>query len=148
GHSSFGGIESSPHEPQRMAVSWPPRAFSKKARAVSEGSVTTEEANQDGRGVAAERVREALAGPLDLARAGVAAELRDDLGDLRGARRPDRVALGLQAARRIHGDLAAERGQPLLRGAASGAGLEEAEPFSGHDLGDREAVVQLDHVDV
>src|SRR5438094_131030 len=135
-------------EPQRMAGSAPARAFSKNARAVSVGSGPTEEAYQDGRGVAAERVGEAPASALDLAGAGLAAELRHDLRHLRGARRPDRVALGLQAPGRIHRDLSAEPGQALLGGAPSGARLEEAEPLRGDDLGDREAVVQLDHVHV
>src|SRR4030095_6814651 len=99
GHSSRGGMESSPHAPQRMAVSGPARAFSKNARAVIAGSVTTEEAHQDRRRVAAERVGEALARAVDLTGAGLAAELRDDLRDLRGARRADRVALGVPPAR-------------------------------------------------
>src|SRR5215470_9597472 len=107
-------MASSPHEPQRIAVSWPPRAFSKNARAVTVGSVTTEEAHQDGRGVAAERVRESPARPLDLPGPGLAAELGDDLGHLRGAGRADRVALGLQPSRWVDRDFAAEARQAFF----------------------------------
>src|SRR5947199_1403112 len=131
-----------------MATSCPARARSKKARTVIAGSVTTEQAHQHRRGATAEGVGEATASAVDLARAGLAAELRDDLRDLRGARRADRMALGLQAARRVDGDLTAEARATLFGGAATGARLEEAEPLGGDDLGDREAVVQLDDVPV
>ena len=36
----------------------------------------------------------------------------------------------------------------LLLDLPAGAGLEEAQALGGHDLGDREAVVQLDDIDV
>src|SRR5262249_41635322 len=120
-------MASSPHEPQRIAVSCPARAFSKNARAVRVGSVTTEEAHQNGRGVAAQCVRGPRARAADLARPGLAAELSHDLRDLRGAGRADRVALGLQAPRWVHRNLSAEARQALLGGAPAGAGFEEAE---------------------
>src|SRR2546428_478150 len=144
GHSSFGGIASSPHAPQRTAVNCPSCARSKKVRRVIAGSVTAEEAHEHGGGVAAEGVSQAGPCAVDLARAGLPAQLRDDLRDLRSARRADGMALRLQTARWIDRDLPPEAREPLLGGAAAGARLEEAEPFGGDDLGDREAVVQLD----
>src|SRR6267142_3452492 len=150
GHSAFGGTASAPQPPQRIPVSSPSRACSKKRPSVTvcEGSVTAEETHEDGRGVAAEGVGEAAPRALDLPRAGLAAQLGHDLADLRRARGADRVALGLQPARRIHGDLATKARPALFGGEAAGARLEETEPFGGDDLGDGEAVVQLDDVDV
>src|SRR5436309_3532524 len=83
GQNSLGGIASSPHLPQRTAVSVPSRARSKKLFTVTTGvSLTAEQADEDGGEIAAEGVGEADAGAVDLARAGLAAELRRDLGDL------------------------------------------------------------------
>src|SRR5262249_15066880 len=148
GHSSFGGMASSPQAPQRMAVSCPPRAFSKKTRAVVDGSVTAEETHEDGRGGASEGVGEALLRALDLARAGLAAQLRHDLRHLCSACRADWMAFRLEAARRVHRDLPAQAREALLGRAAARARLEEAQALRGDDLGDREAIVQLDDVDV
>src|SRR5260370_42599353 len=103
GHRAFGGTASAPQPPQRIPVSAPSRACSKKRPSVTvgvpslcEGSVTAEEAHEDGRGVAAEGVGEAAPRALDLPRAGLATQLGPDLADLRRARGADRVALGLQ----------------------------------------------------
>src|SRR5213076_3009989 len=60
---------------------------------------------------------------VDLARSGLTAELGDDLRDLRRPRRADRVPLGLEAPRRVHGDRTAEARQPLGGRAPAGAGL-------------------------
>src|SRR2546425_5732071 len=141
GHSSFGGMGSPPHEPQRTAVSCPARARSKKARAVMTGSVTAEETHEHRRGVAAEGMGQTGSGTVDLTKPGLAAELRDDLGDLRGTGRADGMALCLQAARRVDGHLPAEARATRLGGPAAGARLEEAEPLGGDDLGDRGAGV-------
>src|SRR5215470_882184 len=82
GQNSRGGMARAPQRPQRTAASSPPAAFSKNCFCVSIASLTAEQRNQNGRRVAAERVGEADAGAVDLARAGVVAKLRDDLGDL------------------------------------------------------------------
>src|SRR5262249_6934570 len=119
-----------------MAVSCPPRAFSKKARAVMVGSVTAEEAHEDGRGVASEGVGEALPRALAGARPGLAAKLRHDLRPLGGPRAADRMPFALEAARRFHRDFPAEAGEALLGCAAAGAGLEEPQALRGDDLGD------------
>src|ERR671931_2209565 len=116
GQSSFGGTASAPQPPQRIPVSSPSRACSKKRPSVTVESVTAEEAHEDRGGVAAERVGEAAPGALDLPRSRVAAQLRDHLADLRGAGGADRVTLGLQPARRVHGNLAAEDRPSLLGG--------------------------------
>src|SRR5262245_37605183 len=103
GQNSLGGMASSPHLAQRKAVSVPSRARSKKCFSVTTGSLTAEEAHEHGGQVAAERVGQADAGPVDLPRPRLAAELGGDLGDLRGAGGADGMALGLEPARGIHG---------------------------------------------
>src|SRR5262245_53469522 len=146
--NSFGGMARAPQCWHRMPTSSPVLAFSKKARCEIAGSLTAEQGNQDGGGVAAQRVGQPDAGAVHLARAGVLAQLGDDLGDLGGAGGADGMALGLEPAGRIDRHLAAETRPALLRRDAARTRLEEAEPLGGYDLGDGEAVVQLDHVDV
>src|SRR5207253_1095403 len=136
GQNSLGGMARSPHRRHRIAVSRPARASSKKCLSVTTRSATAEKADEDRGGVAAEGVRQARARALDLAQAGFATQLGDDHGDLRGARGADGMPLGLEAARRVDGELAAEAGPTLLRRETSSAGFEEAEPFRGNDLGD------------
>src|SRR5262245_37151433 len=148
GHSSLGGTASAPHPSQRIAVRAPSRTCSKKRPMVTVDSVTTEQTDEPGGGVAAERVGQAAACALDLSRARLAAQLRDDLADLRRARRPDRMALRLQPARRIHRNLAAQARPTLFGGETAGARLEETETLGRDDLRDGEAIVQLDDVDV
>src|SRR5207247_2711628 len=106
--NSLGGISRLPQRPHLMAVRRPSRAVSKKFLSVIAASLTAEHAHEDGGGVAAEGVGETDPRAIDLARARLTAKLGDDLDDLSGAGRPDRMSLGLQAARRVHGDLAAE----------------------------------------
>src|SRR4030095_7879668 len=148
GHSCRGGIATAPREPHLRAVSWPARTRSKKARAVIGDSVAAKETHQHRCGVAPERMGEPGLGAVDLARAGLAADLRDDLGDLRRAGCADRMPLRLQAAGGVDGNLAAEARATRLGRPAAGARLEEAETFGGDDLGDREAGVQVPDVHV
>src|SRR5437899_6425768 len=75
GQSSFGGTASTPQPPQRIPVSAPSRACSKKRPSVTrdvslpgDDSLTAEEAHEDGGGVAAQRVGEAAPRALDLPR--------------------------------------------------------------------------------
>src|SRR5262249_45135755 len=131
-----------------MAVSRPSRAVSKNVFSVTAVSVTAEQAHENGRRVAAERVGEADSGVIDLARAGLAAKLGDDLDDLSRAGCPDWMSLGLQATRRVHRNLAAEARPAFLRRDATRSRLEQPEAFRGDDLGDREAVVKLHDIDV
>src|SRR5262245_9444950 len=139
--NSLGGIASLPHAPHLMAVNAPSRTRSKKSLSVITGSITAEQAHQHGGGVAAQRVGETDAGAVHLACAGLAAKLGDDLHDLRGAGGADGMALGLEPAGCVDRNLSAEARPPLLGRRAARAELEEAEPFRGDDLGDREAVV-------
>src|SRR6266511_1372753 len=148
GQNSFGGMASSPHLPHRIPVRRPARASSKKCFNVSTRSATAKEAHEYGGGVATKGVRQARSRALDLARARFAAKLGGDLSDLRGARGADGVALGLETARRVDGDLAPEARPALLGRRAARARLEEAQTLGGDDLGDREAVVQLDDIHV
>src|SRR5262245_52696405 len=113
--NSLGGMASSPHCVQRMAVSRPARTSAKKSFRLTTSSVTAEQAHEHGGSVAAQCVGEAGARALDLPRAPLAPELGHDLGDLGGAGGADRVALGLEAARDVDGDLAAKARPALLR---------------------------------
>src|SRR5690242_5100782 len=97
---------------------------------------------------AADVVREPELGVLHLTRAGLVAQLGDALVDHPHAARPDRVAERLEPAARVHGDVAFERGPPLLREPAAVALLAEAEVLRVGDLRPREAVVDLGEVDV
>src|ERR671918_1326902 len=89
---SCGGMASTPHFAQRIPVSVPWRTRSKKPFSVVTASVTTEQADQHGGGVASEGVGETDPGALDLAAIGLAAELGDDFDDLGRAGGPDGVA--------------------------------------------------------
>src|SRR5215470_11926836 len=131
-----------------MPVSRPARASSKKCFSVSTCSVTAEEAHENGGRIASEGVGKSGTGALDLPSARLAAELGDDLRDLGSAGGADGMALGLEAARGIHGDLAAETRPALLGGHPTRTWLEESQAFRGHDLRNGEAVVELHHVDV
>src|SRR5215469_11060117 len=115
GQNSRGGTASAPQPVQRMPVRRPARASSKKLFSVITRSVTSEKAHEDGGGVSAQRVNEPGRRAVDLARACASPKLGHDLSDLRGAGGADRMPLGLEAAGRIHRDLAAEAGPALLR---------------------------------
>src|ERR1700730_2503188 len=106
GQNSFGGMASSLHLPHRIPVRRPARASSKKCFNVSTRSTTAKETHEYGGGVAAQGVRPPRSGALALARARFAPKLGGDLGDLSGAGGADRVALGLETARRGGGKLA------------------------------------------
>ena len=88
-------------------------------------------------------------GAVDLAGVGVAAQLPGELGALREAGRPERVALGDQAAGRVDHRAVAAVGRRLgldqLVALALGG---EAERLVGDQLVGREAVVELAHVDL
>ena len=100
----MGGTASAPQAPQRTAVSCPARACSKKWRSVSTGSVTAEERDEHGGGVAAQGVGEADPGAIHLAGAGllgsalsvmarISAEVEEDrrhVGNAGGEDRPQR----------------------------------------------------------
>src|SRR5213593_5239523 len=146
--NSFGGISRLPQRPHLMAVSRPAPAVSKNVLSVIAVSVTAEQAHENGGGVAPERVGEADLGAIDLARAGLAAELGDDFDDLSRAGGADRMSLGLQATRRVHGDLAPEARPAFLGRDPAGSRLEQSEAFRRDDLGDGEAVVKLHDVHV
>src|SRR2546425_8688285 len=135
GQNSLGGMARPPHRRQRIAVSRPARASSKKCLSVTTRSATAEKADEDRGGVAAEGVRQARARALDLAQAGFATQLGDDLGDLRGARGADGMTLGLEAARRVVGGLAARAGQTILAPKPPMAGVDKADPFRATNLG-------------
>src|SRR5215470_19402622 len=79
GQNSFGGTARVPHEAQRMAVSRPARASSKKPCSVTTCSITAEQADENGGGVPTECVNEPRPRALDLPRARRAAQLGHDL---------------------------------------------------------------------
>src|SRR5438309_10147850 len=79
-------------------------------------SIPSLEEVDDRRGAGpAQRMREPVTRPDDLALAGLPAQLPHDLHGLRDARRPDRLAAGLAPPGRVHGDRAIQRGPPLRR---------------------------------
>src|SRR5262245_7682979 len=131
-----------------MPVSRPARASSKKLFRFFTRSVTAKQADQNGGCVAAESVDEADARAADLARARLAARLGHDLAHLRRAGGSDRMAFGLEPARWVYRQLAAEAGPALPGGDGPDTGLEEPQALRGDDLGDGETVVQLDDVDI
>src|SRR3990172_8350371 len=91
---------------------------------------------------AAAVLREPDTRPGALTVAGLAAELREHLVDLGHARRADRVALGDQAAARVHRDRPVEVG---------GAGVDQLAALAGAvqpQLRRRRSVVQLDRAQV
>src|SRR5688572_30909114 len=113
-------MASSPQRRQRMPVSRPSRASSKKIFRLITRSVTAEQAHDDRRGVAPERMGQAGAGAVHLTPVRLTAELGDDLRDLGRPGGTDRVALGLEPAGWIHRELAPEARPALLRGEAAG----------------------------
>ena len=85
---------------------------------------------------------------LDLAIAGLTAQVMADLPDVGDAGRRDRVALRLQTARDVHRRAAvAERRTRLEEVDRATLGAQH-EVVVVHELGGREAVVQLDEVEV
>src|SRR5437660_459704 len=88
--------------------------------------------------------REARA--LDLALAGLAAQLRHQLEDLPEAGRADRVALRFQPAGRVDRDPSAERRLAALGDPAALAEGAEAEILRLHHLREGRGVVDLGHV--
>src|SRR5689334_4285665 len=87
-------------------------------------------------------------GAVDLAVAGLAAEVVADLPDVRDARRRDRVTLRLEAARHVHGRLAVAPRRARLEEVDRAALGAQHEVVVVHELRGREAVVQLDEVEV
>ena len=85
---------------------------------------------------------------LDLAWPRFAPELLDDLDRLGDARRADRMPLGLQSAARVDREFAARARSGRLRRPAALPLFDQAERLHDHDLGDGEAVVDLEDVHV
>ena len=83
---------------------------------------------------------------FDLAVAGFAGDLIEDLGDHADTGGAHRVAARLEAAGEIERYVAAERGGAALEQLDSPARLGDAEVLGVDALGDREAVVALQHV--
>ena len=95
-----------------------------------------------GVGAAPDRVREADARAVDLAGAGLAAELVHELDDLSERRRAERFALRQQAAARVHDGARLGEELRLL------AGRAQVELLVREQLARRIGVLALDHVDV
>ncbi len=92
-------------------------------------------------------MREADPGILDLVGV-LPAQLHHGFVDLRHARRAHGVALREQAAGRIDGDGAADSRTPFQRPASALASRHHAQVLGIDDLGDREAVVKLDEIEI
>ena len=102
----------------------------------------------DGRAAEAEVVLQADLRALDLALVGLAAQLPGELGALGQAGGAERMALGDQAAGRVHHPPAAVGRVLGIDELAALALLGQAERLVGDQLVGGEAVVQLDDVDV
>src|SRR5690242_4590731 len=96
---------------------------------------------------AAEIVGHADLRVLELARAGPALELQVHLVEHAQARGTDRMAEALEAAVDLAGDLAVGIVEAVEHVLPALAGLRDVQVFHGHELGDREAVVHLEHRD-
>src|SRR5208282_1030465 len=83
-----------------------------------------------------------------LSRSRLASELLDDFHDLRNSGCAQRMALGEQPAGAAHGHPSVDRAQPLFDKLSAFATLAQSKVFVVDDFGDREAVVQFDHVEV
>src|SRR6266516_7750421 len=144
--NSLGGMARAPQRVHRMPVNVPSRARSKNWPSVRDAtrgaSGVAEQTHENGGGVATEGVHEAGARTLHLTRSCFTPELGDNLGDLCGSSGADGMALGLESAGRIDGNLTPQARPALLGRDPACPRLEQAEPFGGDDLGDGEAVVQ------
>ena len=78
----------------------------------------------------------------------LAAQVGADLPDVGDAGRRDRVALGLQTTRDVDRGLPVPPGGPAVEEVDRAALLAQHEVVVVHELGGREAVVQLDEVEV
>src|SRR5437867_25809 len=112
------------------------------------GSILSPVERDHGRAAEAEVVLEAHLGSGDLPLVGLAAELPVELRALGEAGCAEWVPLGDEATRRVHDPLAAIGDGARVDQLAALAGLTQAEPLVGDQLVGREAIVQLDDVDV
>src|SRR5260370_17514153 len=87
-------------------------------------------------------------GPLDLPRPGLAAQVGGHLVDVGDAGRPERVALGQQAAGDVDRDLAVTPRAAAVDPLAGPALRAQSEVVVVAQFGGGEAVLQLDQVEV
>src|SRR5438132_5053267 len=131
-----------------------PRMGWSPVNGMDEGSGSGAVAPEDGYGadvlvrVAAQVLRQAAVDLFQLALSGAAMKLLVDLVDHAQARGTDRVAEALEPAVGLDRQLAVAVEHAVEHVVDHAAGLAEAEVFHQHRLGDREAVVDLGHVDL
>src|SRR5947209_4591223 len=105
GQTARGGKSTFPQLPHFVPIRLYRLWISRQNRGMAISIPSLEEVD-DRRGAGpAQRMREPVTRPDDLALAGLPAQLPHDLHGLRDARRPDRLAAGLEPAGRVHGDL-------------------------------------------
>src|SRR5581483_10960879 len=132
----------------KRSPGWPscaaPLAASSSATCLATMSVPPrQDVHRDRAARCADVVRHGAQRVVDLAAAGFAHELLEDLDDLADTGCADGVTLGFQAATRVHGPASADArraGDGFLR---TGAALEQPQILGGHDLGDGEAVMHF-----
>src|SRR5437016_10895936 len=108
GPTARGGKPTCPQRPHLVPIRLYRLWISRQNRGMAISIPSLEEVD-DRRGAGpAQRMREPVTRPDDLALAGLPAQLPHDLHGLRDARRPDRLAAGLEPAGRVHGDLRSE----------------------------------------
>src|SRR5207302_1482374 len=148
GQTARGGKSTFPQLPHLVPIRLYRLWISRQNRGMAISIPSLEEVD-DRRGARpAQRVGKPVTRPDDLALAGLPAQLPHDLHGLRDARRPDRLAPGLQPTGRVHGDLAIQRGQPFRGGGPALAFLDEPQILDREDLGDREVVMDFGDLDV
>src|SRR2546421_2861268 len=96
----------------------------------------------------ADHVGETEPGPFDLSLVRLASQVRRHLVDVRDAGRAERVPLREQTTGDVHRNLAAECDGAAVDHLTGLAVFAQAEVLVMQDLGRREAVVQLDEIDV
>ncbi len=93
-------------------------------------------------------MRQPDAMPRDLARAGVPAQLHDDVADLADTGCAHGMTFRFEAAAGVNRKPAGERAAPSGCIRAAFAFFHEAEIFTGDDFGDGEAIVQFRDFDI
>ena len=85
---------------------------------------------------------------FNLTRPAFTAELADDFHDLRSSRGADRVALGQQAARRVHHDATTQARGAAFDELSCLAAAAESKGFVIEQFGNTEGIVDLGNVDI
>src|SRR3989441_12113317 len=143
GQTALGGKSTLPQLPHFVPIRLYRLWISRQKRGTAISVPPLEDVDDGGCAGAAKGVRQPASRSDDLALPGLPAKLPHDFDRLRNAGSADRLTSGLQATRRVDGDLAVQRGEAVRRRRAAFPHLDEAEVLDREDLGDREVVVHF-----